>query len=394
MTLAGRMLVVFASFIVVVPARALGDGEVHWRGKTYSLDAPPKTLGNGARDAIVKWRVFAKALELRCDVDEKERLVVFSPASTNYIEQVQPLLTKTLDLCDRALPIPERSAPSTWRPAPPTPNKPEPLPEDPEEPPAGAPSEVGTSSGPSEEELARASRGTAVMLFLKGRAEYAQSLDFLVIKEPYLKSWVNRAATQFGYVLERPLCGAMVINQDQEEWNPDNEVVNRCMQVAVLGRFGRQPYWAMQGLGWYAEFDVLRCVYCFPYRDDFVSVAEHTDWDKMLAARFKGRDVKLDLADFADWKRGTWNTATAHAAWGAIDHLARKEKGELSRFFDDVRRETDAKSRRDKADGTWDTDAEFELSLADQERLLVAHFGAKILEEMRDAWRKAGDSDR
>ncbi|MCC6406838.1 MAG: hypothetical protein IT453_06715, partial [Planctomycetes bacterium] len=329
------------------------------------------------------------------------RFVVLSPAASAYVEHAAPLIDKTFDLAARALPTPPPRtvvAEAPARPAAKTANEPGPLPEDPEEPPAGAPPPTGKSSGAEVRtvtavELAPA---PAVILLLQDHAAYARSVQYLVELESYLKPWVDEASTESGYALERPLCGSMVIDQpDQEEWNPDNEIVNRCMQLAVLQRAGRQPNWIMQGLGWYAEFQLQRSAYCFPYRHEFVSIAEHTDWDELLANRYGDRDATpLAFADLVACKRGSWNTAAAHRAWGAIDYLVRKDAVALSSWLQDLRAETVAKSRRDLPDGTWITEAGFELPAADQERLLLLRFGPKVVAEMQRAWTRAGERKR
>ncbi len=383
-----------------------GDAQIFFRGRAYASNALPNELDAATRAVVLRWREFAKDVDARIDIEDKGRLVLLSPANTQVGERALPLIAHTLEVFEAAVPAPQRldALPADATPASAKkPDAPAPLPEDPEEPPAGAPktpspppsakpAAANANHAPSDDEPTL-DRRPAVLMLLRNGGEFAKSLAFVVKLEPYLKSWTAEAAKQSGYALERPLCGAMVVNQpDQEEWNPDNEIVNRCMQTMVLRRFGMQPYWVMQGLGWLAEMRVEKGVFCFPYRTGFVSAYEHTDWDKLLATEFKERTSKpLAIDEFAGWKRGTWDGRAAHMAWGVVDHLASTKPRELSGLLEEFRVRREANSRIEHADGTWVRDRDFELALDDQKRALSAHFGAKVFEEIAGAWRKAGE---
>lgn len=375
----------------LVPALA-GEPAVNWRGKAYSPTALPSALDARARAAVARWTDLARQLELRFDVDSSARFVVLSPDDGKYLEHALPFVDRTFDLCGSRLPTPppapaeDEARPGSGAPAGGTKPAPTPLPEDPEEPPAGAP--APKTVAPRAATASAAGPEPATILFLRDPRDYERALQFLARTETYLTKWTRDAEQQSAFTLEKPLCGALVISQPvQEEWNPDNEIVNRCAQLALLQRFGRLPNWAMQGFAWCAEFELQGAVYCFPYRDEFVGIGEHTDWDALLEAAYAGRDAPaLRLEDFAKWPRGTWNTQAAHRAWGAIDHLLRTDALKLACFFRDVRAETDAKARLENADGSWYTLTGFELAPADQERLLRRHFGDDVLARMRAAW--------
>lgn len=396
----GLTLRILALAWLTLPAAAGGGGDqVSWRGKTFAIEKLPPDLDAGARAVILDWRPFAKERGYRFDLEPKARVLVLSPTDATAPERTLELVASTTELFEAALPPPERRR-ATSTPAPEakaTPKSaPQPLPEDPEEPPARAPQKpaTGTAAAAVKIEADPADvldKRPAVLLCLRNDEDYGKALDFAAKLEPYLLAWLDQAKQQSGFTLERPLCGGMVFNQpDQEEWNPDNEVVNRCMQILVLRRFGAQPYWIAQGLAWYAEFGVQKSVYCFPYRTGFVGIGEHTDWDKALGARFSSSPKEsVALEDFARLERGTWDDARARAAWGVADYLARTRPRDLSGLLEDLRFERDQKNRRTKGDGTWERIPDYELPLADQKRIFIARLGPKTFAEMTDAWRKA-----
>lgn len=397
-----RMLRTLAVTLLTLPAAAGGGGDqVSWRGKTHALEKLPPDLDAAARSALLDWRPFAKECGYRFDLESKGRVLVLSPVDATAPERTLDLVARTVELFEAALPVPERHKPaSAAAPEPKSaPTGAQPLPEDPEEAPVGAPPKPANGTGTSTAAAAKTDpdpaavldKRTAVLLCLRNGEDYEKALDFAARLEPYLVAWLEQAKQQSGFTLERPLCGGMVLNQpDQEEWNPDNEAVNRCMQLLVLRRFGTQPYWLAQGLAWYAEFGVQKSVYCFPYRTGFVGIGEHTDWDKELASRFDASAKEpVAIEDFAGLKRGTWDAARARTAWGVADYLARTRPRDLAALLEDLRFEREIKSRRHKADGTWERIPDYELPLADQKRIFVARLGPKTFAEMTEAWRKA-----
>lgn len=396
------------SLALCAPLAWAGD-EVTWRGKTHPIDALPAELEAPARQAVLDWRPWIKQLAYRMDLNDKARVLVISPADGGTPEHALALVDRTVALFEQSLPVPTRRTQAVANAT--TPDKkaatskatPEPLPEDPEEPPVGAPApramtttaSTDPTPPPVADPLALLDRRTAVLVLLEKGDDYGPVLQYLAHLEPYLAGWTERAKTQTGFVLERPLAGAMILAQpSQEEWNPDNEIVNRTMQLCVLNRFGTQPFWVQQGLAWFAEFGVLKSVYCFPYRDGFVGVEEHTDWDKDLAWRFEKREKKpVDVSEFADWKRGTYDGACARIAWGVIDYLARNRPRDLAALLEDLRFERDLKDRRVKNDGSWERIPDFELALEDQKRILTECLGPRTLPDLSAAWRRAGAKD-
>jgi hypothetical protein len=95
---------------------------------------------------------------------------------------------------------------------------------------------------------------------------------------------------------------------------------------AAAFKYGRQPYWLLQGFAWHAEMELRRGIYCFPYRSGFVWAVEHTGWRARVggavarqergAAR-RGRDAQA---------RQRSTTQGALNAWGAATFLAREAR--------------------------------------------------------------------
>ena len=66
-------------------------------------------------------------------------------------------------------------------------------------------------------------------------------------------------------------------------------------------------------------------MYCFPYRDEFVGIGEHTDWDRTLARFFKNRkkrSQRLKPREFVAWPRGEYSDFAGRVSWGVVEFLS------------------------------------------------------------------------
>jgi hypothetical protein len=89
-----------------------------------------------------------------------------------------------------------------------------------------------------------------------------------------------------------------------------------------MRRFGRQPYWLLQGWAWHVEQTVKARHLCFPYRSGFVGVGEHGGWDKGLAPDWSvDKSAQLAMKDIASMRRGVWDDRAARHAWGTLVFL-------------------------------------------------------------------------
>ena len=181
-----------------------------------------------------------------------------------------------------------------------------------------------------------------------------------------------------GFALQQPLAGCYVENTDgREEWNPSNEFANRLAQVLLHRRFGQQPYWVAQGWAWFVEMRLFDAVYCFPYRDEFVGVGEHTDWDVELENRFERRKKRdyLKPDEFVTWRRGKYIDSSAKLAWGVVDYLAQRHVKKVPALLEELRAFYDADNRVVTGDTTWSRDLSYEIPLEHQQRILEKHLG-------------------
>jgi hypothetical protein len=221
---------------------------------------------------------------------------------------------------------------------------------------------------------------TMVLLALKNEADFHAALDVLAQLQPYLAAWVSEAKKDLGFVLQSPLAAGFVLNAAElEEWNPENELVNRVARLFLLRRFSQQPYWLTLGWAWYVEMQVQGAIYCFPHRREFVSFTEHTDWDKAVQQRVaKGR--KLQFKDFAAWKRDTFDLPSAHLSWAFVDWMMRRHPGTLPLVLDDLYRTYDEGSRRKTSDTSWERVRGYEIPLAVQQEIFERRLGKDFLE--------------
>jgi hypothetical protein len=155
----------------------------------------------------------------------------------------------------------------------------------------------------------------------------------------------------------------------------------------LLRRFGRQPFWLTMGLAWHVEYAVRGALYCFPYRDEFVGVTEHDDWDRMLRQRYKGRDT-LSMAELTAWKRGRWDREQALRSFGIGAFLAKHHADELPLVLDALREETLSKGRVTHADGSWELVPGYELSAEDQHAIFTRYLGEGWLDELLESFQK------
>lgn len=378
-------------------ARAAEEAAVEWKGRSYRCEELPEELGAAPRAAGAAWAEWAALRRYRMDLDADGRVLLLTPQRAGGLTRTKELVGKTSKLFDELLPVPkERAVPKT-----PGPTKreepaddPDALPEDPDGGPVGwAPDDEpavepwetkwGAGTWPLDEE-------TVVMLVLRDERDFGEALDELAAENDYLAEWAKTARRYTGFVLEKPLVGAYVLNATgQEEWHPDHELVNRLAQLLLVRRFSQQPYWITQGFGWYVEGRLLRAHYCFPYRAEFVYAVEHTRWGEDLKKRFQSRkDTPLSVEEFGGWRRGGFQGDVAQTSWGLVSWMVREHGEALPSLLERLRLFRDEDDRVDLGGGNWERRPGYEIPLADQERLLAAALGDDFLRAAADAFRK------
>lgn len=374
------------------------DVPLTWKEKRLQLAKLPAELPAAARAAIETWTGWADEHEYRMDLDAQGRILLVSPERGTGPATRLRAIAKTETWFDELFPAPTKEAPPE---APKEPAAPAGIPEDPEAPPPGAPATTGSTPKPTTTTWSSSwgsgsgasDATTAVLFVVRDERDQVALLEHLAKAHPYLEAWSNTAKKQQGFVLEEPLCGGYVEKaRGQQEWDPEHELVNRAGQLLLLRRFGQQPFWLQQAVGWEAEIAFDGALYCFPYRDEFVFATEHTGWPVELKNAFKDRaETPLTLAELAAWQRGRFETARAHAAWGFLHHLATTKPAELTPTLVAFARFRTEHDKRSTGPNSWERIPGYELPAADQERLLKERFGADVLEQATKAFRKGLD---
>jgi hypothetical protein len=303
-------------------------------------------------------------------------------------------------VADAKTPSAKTSPPKSGAKAPP--KTADPIPEDPESaPPVLAPSKgaktakSGAGGNGSKEAGSAWGAGsslpdarTLVFLALADEKDQESVFGFLAGTHADLKEWASKAGRDPGFVIEDPLAGAYVqIAKDQEEWNPDHEIVNRVVRLLTLNRFGQLPNWLVHGIAWEAETAHDRTIYVYPYRNEFVSVTEHESWPMELAREYKERGAKkpMQIEELTGWNRGTWNGSSARMAFGMCHYLATAKKAAFAGVLADMRTLCDEGNRKPGEDGAWTRDPNWAPTAEAQLAILRARCGDAVLADA-SAW--------
>jgi hypothetical protein len=370
-----------------------GETEVSWRGRSTPIEELPAELGEGAPGAAYAWAKWSEANGYRLHLDDSGRVLLITSAEAETVAHQLQLIGKTATLFDEILPPPPLEEKPEDSPAESDAGTPGEIPEDPEGAPAGwAP--VGQAELPwtyewGDDTLPPDSE-TCVMFVASSERDYHSLLEELARKQEYLRAWLPIGKEYTGFVLERPLAGAYIESAEgMEEWNPDNELVNRVAQMLLIRRFSRQPYWLVQGIAWQLEYRLLNGIYCFPYRQGFVFAVEHTAWPKELRSTFSRRNREpLVIGEFARLKRGEFDPTPARMAFGFAGFLIDHHTEELSPFVEALRLFRAEHDRIDNGDGSWSRSLDYELPFSDQQRLIEGAFGTEVWSETGKFLRK------
>jgi len=396
-------------------ARPQEGVEVNWKGKPFDTGSTPAELPESARAAVSEWKAWAKHSGYRMDLDPSARVLVISApkgksaqdtmqivaATQSWFDSVCPFLrTSPPKVADAKSPAtkaaPTKSVPQ--KPGSKTPSKTaDPIPEDPESaPPVLAPSKGVKDTRPAKIG-ASGSKGTGaswgagssapdartvVFLALADEKDQESVLAFIGETHPDLKEWASKAGRDPGFVIEDPLAGAYVqIAKDQEEWNPEHEIVNRLARLLTLNRFGQLPNWVVHGLAWEAETARDRTIYVYPYRNEFVAVTEHESWPTELAREYKERGAKkpMQIEELTRWNRGTWNSSSARMSFGMCHYLATAKKAAFAAVLADLRTLCDEGNRKAGEEGAWTRDPNWSPPAEEELAILRARCGDNVL---------------
>lgn len=375
------------------------EPSLKWKGKSIALDALPAELGPGPAAAAGAWAGWVDDHGYQMHLDPLGRVLLISSKKNGKVKRQLKLIADTSKLFDKLWPAPARVAeepvPDQHELRAPRGTQDDELPEDPggaagrwlEDEAPSAPFEYsyewGSGTWPVDTE-------TCVMFVVDDEKDYADVLERLGELQSYLEPWLPTAKRYTGFSLEKPLIGAYIEHASgMEEWDPDNEVVNRVTQMLFVRRFSQQPFWLVQGFAWHVEFKLRKGIYCFPYRDEFVWATEHTGWSSELKSMFKGRKGDpLKLDEFSHWSRGKYEAPLARISFGMAEFLTRYYPDELSAFAEELRVFREENNRIDLGGGNWKRKVNYRIPNEELERILEGHFGEHVLDDATEFFRK------
>jgi hypothetical protein len=384
-----------AALALLVPGE---DAPIRWGERRLEIAALPQELPAPARAALEAWHAWSSTHAYRLDLDPRARILLLARGSNDRAPALLELATRVVERFDLELPAPpvRLAAKPPLEPAAKPEKKPEPaagekpLPEDPEDPQGAHPWKLAppkptpvTSAPPSI--TTWGSQGqpldtqTLVLFLLEDQDDFESLLRDLAGRFPFLESWAREAKALQGFVLGDPLVAAYLERPDGvEEWDPDNELVNRLARLCLLRRFGELQNWLVQGYAWHLEFALKGAVYCFPWRDEFVWATEHGGWHRVVRERYAR--ARLKPSDFMGWRRGKYLEPEAKASWAACEWLVAKQRERLPELLERLRvfREEHGRIHDDPA--SWRRDTEYEIPVADQHRLFAEILGPEYLD--------------
>jgi hypothetical protein len=225
-----------------------------------------------------------------------------------------------------------------------------------------------------------------VLIELKKGVHYQTLLSALEESDPDMSSWASVQSAEPGFAEERFMATGWQAAPDGYEigpvWRSENELVNRLTRLLLYRSYGPQPNWLTQAAGWAVEQDVVGNIYCFPYRSEFIGVGEHEGWYNEVKGEFKSRKKKpLELSEFIEWKRGTWDADAAAMSWAFTQFLIQEKPGVLPALAESNRLAYRAGFTIDLGDGQWKTNPSFAVSPEAQFSTLQAEAGEDVLDE-------------
>jgi hypothetical protein len=166
-------------------------------------------------------------------------------------------------------------------------------------------------------------------------------------------------------------------------WRSQNELAHRLAHLLLYRRFGELPHWLRTAAAWHFEQLATGTIHCFPGRDGFVAVdGDHDGWRTVLTNEFKGRKKSpLQMSEFADWKRGTWDDAEAARAWGMFEYLVTKHPQRISALCEALRSHRVEHGKTTHADGSWKLVPNYAIPDSEQQQICAQHLGADFLEK-------------
>ena len=336
---------------------------VIWKGVETKLGDLPAEIAARLQPTLEHWLPWAGLAEYRTLLEDEARVVLLTRARERLAQKQLELVQKSVAAFEALLPAPPRDPEETFLEA-----------------------EWGQGEIIPD-------RDPVVLVELDRTEHFVSLLDYVGQTSPQLASWAQGMKSSTGFVHEGVLSAAWLSAPPDLElgdvWRPGNELVHRLARVLLRRRFGDQPHWFKVGVAWRLEQDVLGDIYSFPGRNTFVGVGEHVGWEGELKRAFgKRKKEPLRIAEFGEWRTGTWDDSSAACAWGMVTFLARHRPESLSSIAEGFRKAHKRGAIVVHEDETWELLPGYQVPLDEQLAILKEHAGEDVLEQASEAFRQ------
>ena len=347
-------------------------------GRHHKVTKLPDAIEDDPREAIQEWAGWAEDQGYSMALTDDQRLL-FLAADKARIGKRLKTIHEAQELTDvllfgpdgerpaRRVAVPERGEASQQDPG-------------------------GTTAGafPPPDSLLELGTGVAIIFELDEELHMLQVLERIAHEHDHVKEWLDVATQHSGFTFEHPLVGAWRPVPENEEWDPEAELVNRVAQLLLTREYGPMPYWLGMGLAWNVEYRMLDGIWCYPYRAGFVWATEHTAWPKDLKKAFMDRpDYPLQPDELASWTPRTYDAEAAPRAFGMVHFLAEHHPEDLPALLSAYHDAWSAGSVVVADDGTWKRTKDYVLPEEQQVELLVEGTRADLFEQVSKYFAKS-----
>ncbi|MEW6746334.1 MAG: hypothetical protein AB1486_26635 [Planctomycetota bacterium] len=323
--------------------------EIEWQGKRQRLASLPAEIANQAADSLDLWAPWCARIGYHALLN-RQGTVLLLVANTE--SRAASLLEEVESVC-RLLEggfLDEHAAAAT------------------------TPTGKAASSPP---------HACATLIECRAEPHYRGALELIRQEYPLLSRQLAGLDEASGFLLSNPLVGSWLkLPAGVEEWRPEHELINRLTQLLIMRRFGRPPFWLLIGSAWYAEFELKRQIYSFPYRSGFVAVGEHAGWASDLERRFSGKEARtLTIDRLAGIAPGTYAAPDAGLCWGVVTFLAKRHPAALAGILADCAAYTMAHRHGGSRPDSGDVPPSVQLEI------LQKHAGTDCLQKAEESFR-------
>jgi len=215
---------------------------------------------------------------------------------------------------------------------------------------------------------------------------YEALVDRLIAEHEYLEGWGTRAKTLGGFHLYRPRIVAILPSY----FDPKHQVIHDVTHVLAHQRYGRQPFWLDEGIAWYSEDAMLRGIFAFCYRHNFLWDAEKTGWSRDFSNIFRGRGDRPTIEDLTRMMPGSYTAGEsgvkdprAVLAYGLVAFLVNERRDGFAKVLD---------AFANDAAETGEFEPTYETPSSRQIEILRAHLGEDLDKALASFAAKIGNS--